>query len=59
MGGEMDKGVGHAKEAVGDLTGDKDMQAEGETQQTSGKVKDAGEKIKDSFDNVGEKLKGD
>lgn len=47
----MDDAKGRAKEAVGDLTGDEDLQREGEVDQVKGDVKDkvdrAGEKIKD------------
>ena len=40
---------GKGKEALGDATGDRDMQAEGQKDQASGNVKQAGEKIKDVF----------
>jgi uncharacterized protein YjbJ (UPF0337 family) len=40
---------GKGKEAVGDATGDRDLQAEGRKDQASGNVKQAGEKIKDVF----------
>ncbi len=40
---------GKGKEAVGDATGDRDLQAEGRKDQASGNVKQAGEKIKDAF----------
>jgi uncharacterized protein YjbJ (UPF0337 family) len=40
---------GRGKEATGDLTGDKDLQAEGKKDQTAGSLKQAGEKIKDAF----------
>ena len=43
---------GRAKEAAGDLTGDKDLQREGKTDQASAKTKDkvdtASEKVKDA-----------
>jgi uncharacterized protein YjbJ (UPF0337 family) len=43
--------TGRAKEAAGDLTGDKDMKREGQVDQAKGKAKhaidDAGEKAKD------------
>ncbi len=42
------------KEAVGDLTGDKDLQREGKVDQTAGKAKDvvdnASDKVKDKLD---------
>lgn len=44
---------GRAKEAGGDLTGDKDLQREGKADQASAKVKDTAEdavdKVKDVF----------
>ncbi len=40
---------GHAKEETGKATGDKSLEAEGHADQASGNVKDAGEKIKDTF----------
>lgn len=40
---------GQAKEKVGDATGDSDMQAEGQADQTKANLKQAGEKVKDAF----------
>jgi len=40
---------GKVKEKVGDVTGDKGLQAEGKTDQAKGNLKDAGEKVKDAF----------
>ena len=40
---------GRGKEAAGDLTGDRELQAEGQKDQTAGSLKQAGEKIKDAF----------
>lgn len=40
---------GKAKESVGEATGDRDLQAEGQADQVSGNLKQAGEKIKDVF----------
>ncbi|MBJ7609800.1 MAG: CsbD family protein [Candidatus Dormibacteraeota bacterium] len=61
MGGEGDKAAGRVKEAAGDLTGDKDLQGEGKTQNAAGNVKDAGskvgDKVKDAADNLGDSLK--
>ena len=49
-----DEAQGRAKEAVGDLTGDKDLQREGKVDQASGKAKDAvddaRDKAKDALD---------
>jgi uncharacterized protein YjbJ (UPF0337 family) len=41
--------TGKGKESVGEATGDRDLQAEGQADQVSGNVKQAGEKIKDVF----------
>jgi uncharacterized protein YjbJ (UPF0337 family) len=42
-------GLGKAKEKVGDATNDRDLQAEGKTDQTKSDLKQAGEKVKDAF----------
>lgn len=41
--------AGQGKEQAGKATGDKNLQAEGKGDQTKGNIKDAGEKIKDTF----------
>ncbi len=40
---------GKGKEKVGEATDDKDLQAEGQADQTKGNLKDAAEKVKDVF----------
>lgn len=40
---------GKGKEAVGDATDNRDLQAEGQADQVSGSLKQAGEKVKDAF----------
>jgi uncharacterized protein YjbJ (UPF0337 family) len=40
---------GQGKEAVGDATDNRDLQAEGQKDQASGNLKQAGEKVKDVF----------
>jgi uncharacterized protein YjbJ (UPF0337 family) len=40
---------GKGKEALGDATDDRDLQAEGQKDQTKGNLKQAGEKVKDAF----------
>jgi uncharacterized protein YjbJ (UPF0337 family) len=40
---------GRGKEAAGDLTDDRSLQAEGQKDQTAGSLKQAGEKVKDAF----------
>ena len=54
--GEKDKAqnyaeekIGEAKEAAGKATDNKDLEAEGKTDQTKGSLKQAGEKVKDAF----------
>lgn len=44
-----DENVGKAKAAAGKATGDDDLRAEGEAQETKGNLKSAGEKAKDAF----------
>ena len=41
--------LGKAKEKLGDATDDKDLQAEGKSEQSKADVKQAGEKVKDAF----------
>jgi uncharacterized protein YjbJ (UPF0337 family) len=43
--------VGQAKEKLGDVTGNEDLQAEGLADQAKADVKDAGEAVKDVFKN--------
>jgi uncharacterized protein YjbJ (UPF0337 family) len=48
----MDQAKGRAKQAVGDLTDDKDLKAEGKADETGGKVK---EKFDDAVDSIKDK----
>jgi uncharacterized protein YjbJ (UPF0337 family) len=41
--------AGRGKEALGAATHDRDLQAEGQKDQTASNLKQAGEKIKDAF----------
>jgi uncharacterized protein YjbJ (UPF0337 family) len=41
--------AGQGKEAVGDATDNRDLQAEGHKDQAAGNAKQAGEKVKDIF----------
>jgi uncharacterized protein YjbJ (UPF0337 family) len=41
--------AGKGKESLGEATGDRDLQAEGEKDQAKGNLKQAGEKVKDAF----------
>ena len=45
----VESAAGKAKEKLGNATDDKDMQAEGQKDQTKGDMKQAGEKVKDAF----------
>lgn len=49
-----DEASGRVKEAAGDLTGDEDLEREGQVEQAEGKVKDAvddvADKAKDAVD---------
>ncbi|MDP9431708.1 MAG: CsbD family protein [Actinomycetota bacterium] len=40
---------GHGKESVGEATGDDQLQAEGQGDQSAANLKQAGEKLKDAF----------
>ena len=46
---EAEIAKGKVKEGVGDATDNERMQAEGEADQSSGNMKQAGEKVKDAF----------
>ncbi|HSP37068.1 MAG TPA: CsbD family protein [Frankiaceae bacterium] len=41
--------VGKAKDRIGGATGDRDLQAEGQADQSKSNLKQAGEKVKDAF----------
>ena len=47
MAGEIDKAKGRAKKAVADLKDDEDLRAEGEVDETTGKVKSGTAKAAD------------
>ena len=47
MGEKFDEAKGRAKEAAGDLTGDKDLEREGQMDQTGAKVKEKADKAVD------------
>ena len=48
----VDEAAGKAKEAVGRMSGDKDLQHEGQGDQAKSQVKQAGENVKDAARNV-------
>jgi uncharacterized protein YjbJ (UPF0337 family) len=49
MSGEGDQAKGRVKQAVGDLTDDKDLKREGKVDETAGKVKEGVDKVKDKL----------
>lgn len=46
--GKTDELKGKAKETVGEITGDEELEAQGKGDQVKGDVKQAGEKLKDA-----------
>ncbi|MDP9417493.1 MAG: CsbD family protein [Actinomycetota bacterium] len=48
-GNKIEDLSGKAKEGLGGLTGNEDLRAEGQTDQSKADLKQAGEKIKDAF----------
>jgi uncharacterized protein YjbJ (UPF0337 family) len=55
MGEKIDEAKGRAKEAAGDLTGDKDLEREGQLDQTGAKVKEkTGNAVDKTKDVVGD-----
>lgn len=63
MGGTADQAKGRVKQAAGSLTGDEELEREGEVDETSGKVKskidDAKDAAHDAVDSVKDKFTGD
>ena len=57
MGSTADQAKGRAKEALGDLTDDREMQQEGKADQATGKVKEAAEKAKDAVGDAADRVK--
>ena len=49
LNNKMEELGGKAKEALGNATDDRDLQAAGQKDQAKGNLKQAGEKIKDAF----------
>jgi uncharacterized protein YjbJ (UPF0337 family) len=49
---DTDEAKGRVKEAAGDLTGDKDLQREGKTDQAAGKAKEAVDTVADKAKDV-------
>jgi uncharacterized protein YjbJ (UPF0337 family) len=57
MSGEIDQAKGRAKQAVGDLTDDKEMQREGEADEAAGKLKDKVDDAKDKVNDLIDKAR--
>jgi uncharacterized protein YjbJ (UPF0337 family) len=47
----VEDAAGNAKEAIGKVSGDHDTEAEGKADQSKADLKNAGEKVKDAFNN--------
>jgi len=58
MAGKTDQAKGKAKEAVGDLTGNKDLKAEGTADRKAGEVKEQVGKVEKKVDEAVDKVKG-
>ena len=58
MAGKTDQIKGHAKEAVGGLTGNKDLKAEGTADRLAGEVKEKVGKVEEKVDEAIDKVKG-
>ena len=49
LSNKTEEATGEVKERVGGATGNEDLQAEGQADKSKGKLKEAGEKVKDAF----------
>ena len=58
MAGKADQMKGQAKEAVGDLTGNKDLKAQGTADRKAGEAKEQVGKVEKKVDEVIDKAKG-
>lgn len=57
MKGNIDKAKGHAKQAVGDLTGNKKLKTEGKIDVATGNIKQAAEGAAKTVDKASGKIK--
>jgi uncharacterized protein YjbJ (UPF0337 family) len=57
MGAKSDQMKGKAKEAVGDVTGNKDLKSEGKADRRAGETKEKVGKVKDKVEDVIDKAK--
>ena len=58
MAGNIDEAVGAGKEKVGEVTGNEDLEAEGKGQKWGGKVAQAGDKVADTAQELGDRISG-
>jgi len=58
MAGKTDQVKGKVKEAVGSLTGDKDLESEGKADRRAGEVKEKVDHAQDKVEEVIDKAKG-
>ena len=58
MAGKTDQMKGQANEAVGDLTGNKDLKSEGKADRQAGEVKEKAGKVEEKVDEGIDKVKG-
>lgn len=49
MGDKTDRASGKVKETAGKATGDRDLEREGKTEHSKGKLKQGAENVKDAF----------
>lgn len=57
MGEQMDRAKGRAKEAAGDLTGDRDLQREGKADRMGGDIKEKVGKVADKAGDAVDRVK--
>ena len=57
MDNDFDQAKGKIKQAVGDLTGNKDLKKEGKADENAGKVKELVESTKDKVEDLVDKAK--
>jgi uncharacterized protein YjbJ (UPF0337 family) len=58
MAGKTEQMKGQAKQSIGDLTGDKDLKAEGTADRQAGEVKEKVGKVEEKVDEAIDKVKG-
>ncbi len=57
MDSNLDQAKGRAKQAVGDLTNNKDLKKEGKADENAGKAKEYVDGVKDKADDIIDKVK--